>query len=260
MIEQNEKIEGLHPDGFTATPDFIDRNFLNQRLTTTAISKLFSVGGMAASSYISRLKREGCELDFIREDCSNIHGFRNLYLVSDVVQSAINNNMVLAPPKSAAIKEFSEGLTLTHRRLSDDIDRLKRIKRDLLKEIDLMNGNLSDIAPVLSQTRFSLVPESALIEKSLSYGDACGVYFLIKDMAIVYIGQSINIASRITQHRDKEFDSVSYVACEKSEMDILESLYILAYKPPLNGIAGGNGQIRPATPMSLQMIISKFRK
>lgn len=252
MLEQNEGIDGL--------PEFIDRSLLEQRLTTTAISKLFSIGGMAAGSYIYKMKREGFEITYIKEDCDNVHGFRNLYLVKDVLQSALDKNMAIAPPKSTAAKEVSDKLTLTQRRLNNDIQKLKKIKSDLSKELKLMTGDLSDIAPVLGQTKFSLVSESDLIEKSLSYGDACGVYFLIKDKVIVYIGQSINIASRITQHRDKEFDSVSYVACEKSELDILESLYILAYKPPLNGIAGGNGEGRPATPISLQMIISKCKR
>lgn len=239
-------------------PDFIDESILDQRMTTTAISKLFSIEGMAASSYIYKLEREGRPLTFIKEICSNVHGFRKLFLVSDVLDTAIKDELSINPAKNKAEKEKTESLTITQKRLKSEISELKQIKCDLQKELRLMTGNLSDIAPVLSQTRFSLVPQADLIKKSLSYGDACGVYFLIKDKVIVYIGQSINIASRITQHRDKDFDSVSYVACHRSELDVLESLYILAYKPPLNGMAGGNGDNRPSTPISLQMIIEKF--
>lgn len=252
MIEQNEQIEGL--------PDFIDCSMLDQKLTTTSISKLFTVGGMAASSYIYKLEREERPLAFIKESCSSVHGFRKLFLVSDVLGAAIKDGISIGAPKKKAEKEKTENLTLTQKRLKSEISELRQIKLDLQKELRLMTGNLSDIAPVLGQTRFSLVPQSDLIKKSLSYGDACGVYFLIKDNEIVYIGQSINIASRITQHRDKEFDSVSYVACHRSELDVLESLYILAYKPPLNGVAGGNGDSRPSTPISLQIIISKCKR
>ena len=250
----NEQIAKLIPDGI------VDANAINTRLTTTAISKLFGVDGMEASSYIYRLQREGRELSFVKEDSNNVHGFRNLYLVSDVLASAINDGLEITKPKSSVEKDIDRKLTLKQRRLIEDIERLQKLKDELSKDVRLMTGNLSDIAPILSQTKFSLVPKSDLIEKSLSYGDACGVYFLIKDKSIVYIGQSVNIANRVAQHRDKDFDSVSYVSCKKSELDILESLYILAYSPPLNGTAGGNGQNRPSTPISLQMIINKCKE
>lgn len=245
-----------------AIPDFIDAEMLGQRLTTTAISKLFSVGGMAASSYINKLEREERPLSFIKESCSSVHGFRKLFLVSDVLDAAIKDGMPINTPKKKAEKEKTENLTLTQKRLKSEISELRQIKLGLQKELRLMTGNLSDIAPVLGQTRFSLVPQADLIKKSLSYGDACGVYFLIKDSEIVYIGQSINIASRITQHRDKEFDSVSYVACHRSELDILESLYILAYQPELNGSNGNGptGGTRPATPITLSKIVQMFHR
>jgi hypothetical protein len=66
----------------------------------------------------------------------------------------------------------------------------------------------------------------------------CGIYFLIKEDVIVYIGQSVNIMSRVHTHRYesiKEFDSFSYLLCRKDELDILEAKYILSYLPLYNG-------------------------
>lgn len=240
-------------------PGFIDPNLLDKKMTSTSISNICDIGGMKATSYINKLDRDGHPISFTKEDSTNVHGFRKLYLLRDVLNVAINNRASITPVEQIVKKEKIDlKLTLTQIRLKNEIDDLKKQKARLRKDLKLITGNLSDISPLLSQTKFALVSQEDLIDKSLSYGDACGVYFLIKNKKIVYIGQSINIASRVTQHRDKDFDSVSYVSCDRSELDVLESLYILAYKPPLNGIAGGNGNNRPSTPISLKMIIDKF--
>jgi hypothetical protein len=63
----------------------------------------------------------------------------------------------------------------------------------------------------------------------------CGIYFLISDDEIVYIGQSINVISRVASHKkDKEFDSFSYVEVPKDGLSLFEAAYIDAYKPKLN--------------------------
>jgi len=63
-----------------------------------------------------------------------------------------------------------------------------------------------------------------------------GIYFLIKERKIIYIGQSNNILTRITTHSNsKDFDSYSYIPCDESILDKLESLYIHVYQPELNG-------------------------
>lgn len=64
----------------------------------------------------------------------------------------------------------------------------------------------------------------------------CGVYFLRKGDAIVYIGQSVNVYSRVTQHeKGKDFDSVTFVPCTQDQLNDLEGFYIRLIKPPLNG-------------------------
>jgi excinuclease UvrABC nuclease subunit len=63
----------------------------------------------------------------------------------------------------------------------------------------------------------------------------CGIYFLIKNNEIVYIGQSINIHHRITNHcRDKDFDKVSIIECNKASLDDLEKEYINKFQPIIN--------------------------
>ena len=64
----------------------------------------------------------------------------------------------------------------------------------------------------------------------------CGVYFLRKAGSIVYVGQSVNVYSRVAQHeRDKDFDTVTFVPCQPEQLDDLEGFYIRLLCPPLNG-------------------------
>ena len=66
-----------------------------------------------------------------------------------------------------------------------------------------------------------------------------GVYFLIKNDRIVYVGQAQDVDLRIEQHRqDKDFDSFTYVQAFGGQLDVLESMYIHHYQPELNAGRG----------------------
>lgn len=71
----------------------------------------------------------------------------------------------------------------------------------------------------------------------------CGIYFLIAQQEIIYIGQSTNVFYRIQQHLEhKKFDSFAFLPCanDKRELDRLESIYIHRFRPRLNGWRGRN--------------------
>jgi len=65
----------------------------------------------------------------------------------------------------------------------------------------------------------------------------CGVYFLLRQDAIVYIGQSINVIQRIgthvTEHK-KRFDRVLYLPCPQGLLDFYERELIFYFKPRYN--------------------------
>lgn len=64
----------------------------------------------------------------------------------------------------------------------------------------------------------------------------CGVYFLVKDGRVVYVGQSVNIVARLGTHlKQKDFDSSCYIAAGPHELDFIESFYIHLLRPELNG-------------------------
>lgn len=64
----------------------------------------------------------------------------------------------------------------------------------------------------------------------------CGIYFLFKGNDIIYIGQSVDVFSRIGQHRRAhvDFEYFSFVWCDKMDLNSTELNYILYYNPILN--------------------------
>ena len=62
-----------------------------------------------------------------------------------------------------------------------------------------------------------------------------GVYMLIDHGEIVYIGQSANIQQRINSHKkDKQFDDVRIIDCNKIDRRIVERDLIHKHSPKYN--------------------------
>jgi len=64
-----------------------------------------------------------------------------------------------------------------------------------------------------------------------------GIYYLIQDGVIVYVGQSKNIRKRIASHiveGKKKFDSYSFFPAEKENLNQLELDEILEHNPIYN--------------------------
>ena len=80
------------------------------------------------------------------------------------------------------------------------------------------------------------------LDKVVHVGDfsqmaVTGIYFLIHEGVVVYVGQARNIRSRVGQHLSegaKEFNSVAYVRCKLSSLDCLERGYIERLLPKYN--------------------------
>jgi len=61
-----------------------------------------------------------------------------------------------------------------------------------------------------------------------------GIYFLVDKEKIIYIGQSVNIPSRLQAHKDKNFDNVYMLPIPQSALNPVEAALIRYFKPPLN--------------------------
>jgi predicted GIY-YIG superfamily endonuclease len=101
-------------------------------------------------------------------------------------------------------------------------------------------------------TGTALLSAKEIAAGSLPWNRACGVYFLLDGDEVVYVGQAVNVYSRIDHHRGKKFDRYAFVPCQPSMLDRLESLYIHFLKPRLNGVQADDGMYAP---LSLRKLI-----
>lgn len=98
----------------------------------------------------------------------------------------------------------------------------KPLNRDRLRFLELSNLHSED---KIVSTAFAARPSS-------------GIYFLIRDKKIVYVGKSVNVHARVATHqKQKEFDQINFVECPVEQLHQIEQLYIRKFNPELN-IAG----------------------
>lgn len=80
-----------------------------------------------------------------------------------------------------------------------------------------------------------------IVAAAIPMAFSCGIYFLIKNDEVVYVGQSVDVMSRISKHRraDTDFDFFNVVTCEPESLDEMEQAYIFALTPRYNTVYGG---------------------
>lgn len=91
-----------------------------------------------------------------------------------------------------------------------------------------------------TQPPASIAAVSGLTEVSATI--VSGVYFLCRGAAVVYVGQSTNVISRIATHSGegvKEFDRAYFVGVPRSRLDDVEAAFIRFFRPEYNGRVDG---------------------
>lgn len=117
--------------------------------------------------------------------------------------------------------------------------KLSRLREEVQREVKFGEA-------VKKLTTGVLLRESEIVEHAVPIDTAVGIYFLIAEKKVVYVGQSTNVFSRIYTHlQTKQFDSYVYIPCEKEMLDKVESLYIHFLSPPLNGSLQNGNKIAP---------------
>lgn len=80
-----------------------------------------------------------------------------------------------------------------------------------------------------------LLSKEIILQNQEKFKPIACIYFLIKNNEIVYVGQTIDLYARLSAHsREKDFDAYSFVECNIDELDALEILYIVKFKPKYN--------------------------
>ena len=132
--------------------------------------------------------------------------------------------------------------------LKKEIAELERKRDDLLLAHELIT---IESAVLNGKT---LLCENFIAVNAVPYTNICGIYFLVKDYRVVYVGQSKQVFARIATHSaNKDFDSIAYIPCAPDILDKLESLYIHTLNPPLNGKFSDG---RSMAPIALDALLS----
>ena len=122
----------------------------------------------------------------------------------------------------------------------EQIYRQQRIEKDNI--IKNLKAEIKQLHSKTLELEFSLRPPLQILEsrkeildRSKAFHPKCGIYFLIYCNEIVYIGQSVNIETRVPAHiSDKQFTHYSYDKCEKEDLTKMEALYIKYFSPKYN--------------------------
>lgn len=85
--------------------------------------------------------------------------------------------------------------------------------------------------------RRGLLEAQHIAGEAMLYDAVTGVYFLLQDDEIVYVGRSTDALRRLSQHRiegAKTFNRVYLIQCAAVEMARLEEMYIDKFRPKYN--------------------------
>lgn len=90
-----------------------------------------------------------------------------------------------------------------------------------------------------------LLSRKQLVERKTELrGSISGIYFLLDDSEIIYVGQSTSSAiNRVVYHRianDKHFDSFVIIECDSDKLNQTEAEYIWKFAPKYNNAMPGN--------------------
>lgn len=85
-------------------------------------------------------------------------------------------------------------------------------------------------SPLLSIEPSQVIAQS----RHIGYERMCGVYFLVHNHEVVYVGQSTDVAQRLMSHRAGrafKFSSISWLSVPPAYLNMVESWYFHKFKP-----------------------------
>lgn len=126
-------------------------------------------------------------------------------------------------------------------RIRGEYDRLAKLRERASNAMALTPPE-SPQAPKRAVSAIKDVPRlvqelSAAAVPAKSIQQICGVYFLLHDKEVVYVGQSVAILYRVHQHvveGKKSFNRWCYIDVKKDQLNEVEQFYITLLRPRLN--------------------------
>ena len=129
-----------------------------------------------------------------------------------------------------------------------DLDKWSQVKG--YSEIELAQKVATAVRDVMSFGRRVLSVATPVTELSYDWcSGPTGIYFLVKGDAIVYVGQSKYIQTRVSSHYIegvKDFDRVAFIEVAADLLDSVETRFIETFNPKLNVIGRPKIDLRAA--------------
>ncbi len=227
-------------------PEWIPKESRRAWLTSSELNKLLMIDGISFTGYIQRQERLGKPIKHM------IYNAGKRYRILDVIARARAEAVSIGP--SRIIKEKMDVDFLSEKR-----HKLEQEVTDLLDKRDAHLAESHFMSDALTGKHMLIEREIVKVASPIDTSDYCGVYFLVKGDRVVYVGQSIHIQMRVREHsKDKDFDSFSFIRCEKKKLDVLESLYIHALRPEYQGKSGTHGHL--AAPYSFNQLLEMTKE
>lgn len=203
-------------------PEWISREDFRDWHGASSLDRMLRVGNSTATSFVYKCERDGRP---IRKAKRGVKG-GNAWRPIDVVARARAESQVVMPPLDPGASCGSELVPVPEGFLPM-LSIAQRHKPVAPKEFEVA---LSDRRMA---TKESILNGAVSVDVLL---DTCGVYFLIRGAEIVYVGQSVSVMSRLSQHLrgGKDFDRFAFVPVEKKNLNVVEWAYINIFRPALN--------------------------
>lgn len=235
-------------------PSFIPIDVYDSEFTRSQMDKMFRVSNMKVTSFIQ--KCECLENPISHRQPKRYEGFHfsvtRVYRCSEVIDRALLDGYEVLPTRVEELKRSEEELQRDVELLRKELSVLQNEREDFKRTLRF-DSIMSDLGLK------SLYTEREIVNSKRTYGGSSGVYFLIKGIKVIYVGQSVNVFARISSHvQYKDFDSYAYVSCSRDKLDILESLYIHTLSPPLQGKNSNGGGF--SAPINLPSLLNMGKK
>lgn len=213
----------------------------DEQFTATDIASFFYFEQTSAQTFIKMMESEGTPIESVEYITTNLMRGKR-YRPRDVMNAGVKRGLTPKLGKRPSLINEYRALELA-------IVPLRMKVADLQQQVDRLldvQENSTLMRSACNHARVGPLPSpSEIIDSAQHYGDTCGVYFLVHQDEIVYVGQSLNIWSRIGTHvSSKKFDRAAYIQVPREKLDLVESLYIHMLKPKLNGRIGA-GVVAP---------------
>jgi len=226
-------------------PEYIPREDFREWASAGQNSKLYSIGGKPASSFIAMCSHNKNPVRSMQREKKG-YGYVKLYRPLDVIAKAKAMCLEVGPPYEAVVRMDIESLEAQRDALQQKVVALEKTLMESWATEELQR--LAELCGLKE-----LFSERDIVLAAKPFVRQCGIYFLVNNSKVVYVGQSVHASARIISHvQNKKFDKVTFIPCKQAHLDVLESLYIHHFRPPLNG-GGVDGRIMSA-PLSIATI------